>query len=176
MRLTRFTHEYMDEFKQVYSKKLAKVLSIEEIIIEHLPTMIESATNDKLKAGLSDHLVETKTHRDRLMQIMSSQGAPAVSEEDKAFRMMVEEAGKEIESIKDASVRDAVIIAAAQAVEHVEMAKYGTLIEWSKQIDDPDAESLLKDTLGEEEAADKKLSKVAEGGFFEAGVNEAAAE
>jgi ferritin-like metal-binding protein YciE len=166
----------MDELKQVYLKKLAMVLSMEDLIIEHLPMMIEKSTNDKLKTGLSDHLTETREHRNRLTKILASHGAAASVESDDAFKMMLEHAGKEIGMITDKDVRDAVIIAAAQAVEHLEMAKYGTLVEWAKQLDDSDGKSMLKDTLGEEEAADKKLSGIAEGGLFSTGVNKKAAE
>jgi ferritin-like metal-binding protein YciE len=166
----------MDELKDVYEKKLCKMVSVEDLIIEHLPMMISKSSNDMLRTGLSDHLEETKIQRQRLGRILEARGMPGEMEMDEAFKLMVETAGKEIESINDKDVRDAVIIAAAQAVEHLEMAKYGTLVEWAKQLGDAESEMLLKDTLAEEKAADKKLSSVAEGGLFMTGVNEKAAQ
>lgn len=166
----------MDELKQAFEKKLCKMVSIEDLIIEHLPGMVSKASNEMLKTGLSDHLEETKIQRQRLSRILEARGMSGMSEDDKAFQMMVETAGKEIETIQDKDVRDAVIIAAAQAVEHLEIAKYGTLIEWAKQLGDGESEALLKDTLAEEKAADKKLSSVAEGGLFREGVNAKAAQ
>jgi ferritin-like metal-binding protein YciE len=165
----------MDELKDAYEKKLCKMVSVEDLIIEHLPTMISKSSNELLRTGLSDHLEETKIQRQRLGRILEIRGMPGEVEVDTAFKMMVETAGADIETCKDKDVRDAVIIAAAQAVEHLEIAKYGTLIEWAKQLGDAESEMLLKDTLAEEKAADKKLSAVAEGGLFTTGVNEKAA-
>lgn len=165
----------MDELKQAFALKIARMLSIEETIIEHLPLMISKASNEKLKLGLTQHLEETKTQLERLKEIQAANETASMKDPDKAFSLMMETAGKEVSAIKDADVRDAVIIASAQTVEHLEIAKYGTLVEWAKELDDGDSVSLLKETLGEEEAADKKLSAVAEGGIFTTGVNEMAA-
>jgi ferritin-like metal-binding protein YciE len=162
-----------NELRELYIKKLGKTLSMEETIIEYLPRMIEAAMNEKLRAGLTNHLEETRAQRTRLIDILSTQTSE--KETDEPFAMMVEEANREIEMITDPNVRDALIIAAAQSVEHIEMARYGTLAEWAKQLGEDNAASLLKDTLGEEKAADKTLTTVAEGGIFAEGVNEMAA-
>jgi ferritin-like metal-binding protein YciE len=167
----------MDELRQAYIKKLAKALTMEQIIIDHMPSMIEAATSEKLREGLSEHLKETRGHVVRLETILAAHRSGKINEKNEPFLAMVENAGKEIEAIEDADVRDAVIIASAQAVEHHEMAKYGTLVEWAKQLDeDGEYINLLKATLNEEEAADKKLSTVAEGGIFSTGVNQMAAK
>ena len=167
----------MDELKQAYIQKLEMSLDMEKTIIEHMPSMIEAASNDKLRSGLSDHLSETREHAERVEKVLSGHKSGNITEKDQPFRMMVENAGKEIEKIEDPDVRDAVIIAAAQSVEHIEMARYGTLVEWAKTLDeDGDCINMLKKTLGEEEGADKKLSSVAEGGIFTTGVNEMAAK
>src|SRR3569623_1482856 len=165
----------MEELSQAYVAKLEKALDMEKCIVDNLPSMIEAATNDKLRAGLSDHLKETNEHVTRDEEVLSGHKSGNISTKDDPFRMMVEQAGKEIESIEDPDVRDAVIIAAAQAVEHYEMARYGTLVEWAKRLDeDGDCINMLKKTLGEEESSDHKLSGVAEGSIFTTGVNEAA--
>jgi ferritin-like metal-binding protein YciE len=164
----------MEDLQIVYLKKLAKTLDVEERIIDALPNMIANATNEELRAGLEQHLAETKVQRDRLSDILERLGFDE-AHEDAAFRTLVAEADKELGMIEDPNVKDAVIIAAAQTVEHVEIARYGTLIEWSKELDDEESESLLKETLAEEEATDKKLSTLATGGLFKSGVNAEAA-
>jgi ferritin-like metal-binding protein YciE len=162
-----------EELKDAYAKKLSKALSMEEIIIRHLPVMIDAATDDKLRAGLATHLEETRAQRSRLLEILSVHDVGA--EDDRPFAMMVESAGGEIEAAANPAVRDALIIAAAQTVEHYEMARYGTLLAWARELDDAAAVSPLRETLSEEQAADKKLSAIAEGGIFATGVNEVAA-
>lgn len=166
----------MDELRKAYVKKLSKMLSVEETIIKALPTMISKASNEDLKDGLTNHLEETKNQRDRLVEILGTNGGTSLKESDDAFKLMVDTDAKEIASIKDVDVRDAVIIAAAQSVEHIEMAKYGTLVEWAKQLGDSESQGLLEETLAEEQAADRILTGVAEGGIFTTGVNEKAAE
>ena len=150
---------------------------MEETIVENLPSLVEAATNQKLKDGLNEHLRETHDHVARVERILAGHKSGEIAKKDETFRLMVENAGREIENIEDLNVRDAVIIAAAQAVEHFEMARYGTLVEWAKTLDeDGDTINALKKTLGEEEASDKKLSSVAEGGIFSTGVNQVAAK
>lgn len=167
----------MEELRQIYVKKLGKVLDMEKTIVEQLPSMIDMASSEKLRDGLTAHLGETREHVARVERILAAHKSGNIAVKETSFRMMVENAGKELKEIDDMDVRDAAIIAAAQSVEHLEMAKYGTLVEWAKRIDEEgEYINLLKKTLNEEEAADKKLSEVAEGGIFATGVNEMAAK
>lgn len=167
----------MDELKQLYLLKLAKALDMEETIVENMPAMIEASTNEALRVGLAQHLEETREQVTRVQDVLKAHKSSGTSGKDEPFRMMVENAGKEIEKVEDINVRDALIIAAAQSIEHHEIARYGTLVEWAKTLDeDADCIHLLKKTLDEEEASDKKLSTVAEGGIFSEGVNEMAAK
>jgi len=166
----------MDDLRTTYLMKLEKMMSVEEQIIEGLPTMIDMATDEGLKAGLTAHLEETKMQRDRLTKLFAAHGYEPKGMEDKPFKMMMEEASQELEMITNPNVKDAVIIAASQTVEHLEMARYGTLVEWAKALEDDDGEKLLKETLGEEEHADKLLSGVAKGNLLKDSVNEKAAE
>ena len=165
----------MDELKAAYIKKLAMALSMEETIIEHLPVMISSSANENLRTGLTDHLEQTRQQRQRLITILSAYGSASLTEPDEPFAAMMEQAGIEIAQMEDTDVRDAIIIASAQKVEHYEMACYGTLIQWAQELDDSDARAHLKDTLGEEKMANKKLSEIAEGGILTTGVSEKAA-
>jgi ferritin-like metal-binding protein YciE len=165
----------MNELTTLYVKKLEKMLGVEDQIISALPGMIAQATSSDLREGLTEHLDETRMQRNRLADILSNFNYTATSTPDKAFAEMVSESEEEVAAISDPMLRDAAIVAAAQGVEHFEIAKYGTLIDWAKQVGDAPGEGLLRTTLGEEEAADKKLSALAEGGIFQTGINEMAA-
>lgn len=166
----------MDELRQAYIQKLGKSLDMEQCIVENLPSMIEASVNKKLHKGLTEHLRETREHVARVEKALASHKSGEIGEKDDAFRLMIKNAGKEIESIDDPATRDAVIIAAAQSVEHIEMARYGTLVEWAKALDEDGAIiNALKKTLDEEKAADSTLSSAAEGGIFSTGVNKIAA-
>ena len=164
----------MNNLTALYHTKLQKMLSVEEQIIGALPKLADSATNAELKAGLMQHLTETEGQRDRLSAICSRHGLSG-SEEDAAFATLLSESDKMLAKITDPTVKDAAIIASSQVVEHIEIARYGTLIEWAKVVGDADSIDPLKETLGEEESTDKKLSALAEGGLFTKGVNEDAA-
>lgn len=166
----------MNELQTVYLEALEKMLSVEDTIIEKLPDMIASATSEDLATALSDHLGETTTHRDRLMKIFDAWGYEQAGETDEAFAMMMQDAADTIEGLTDTAVRDAFIIAAAQSVEHHEIAWYGTLVAWAARLDKPDDRELLEETLAEEKDADSALSAIADGGLFSPGVNDAAAE
>ncbi len=165
----------MDELRTAFIEKLHKVASIEDQIIEALPKLASQATMPDLKQGLTTHLEETKNQRQRLSQIFAAHGEPDEATEDVAFSTLLQESDKELGQITDPNLKDAMIIASCQVVEHIEMAKYGTLVEWAKTLDDSDSEKLLKDTLDEEGNADKTLSKAATGGMFKDGANDMAA-
>ncbi len=162
----------MNELKKNYLKKLARVLSIEETIIEHIPMMITQASNEELIEALSEHLEEAKDQRNRLVEILSVAGSATVQEPDKAFIMMVESSAREIEQVKDNDVRDALIIASSQVVEHIEIAHYATLVLWAEELGEEEASGMLRETLDEEVSADERLSAIAESGPFATGVND----
>jgi ferritin-like metal-binding protein YciE len=169
-------NKYMrDELKGVYLQKLARVQSLEEAMIEHLPIIVSYSSNEKLKAGLKNHLDETKAHQGRLIRILAEHECRTLKDPDRSFILKMEIDIKEVSEIKDKNVRDAAIIASLRTVEHMEIAKYGTLNDWARQLEDFLGVSLLIETLGEEKAADKMLSAIAEGGIFTTGINEMAA-
>jgi ferritin-like metal-binding protein YciE len=141
---------------------LRDVYYAENQIMKSLPTMIEKASEPQLKQGLQKHLGETKNHVERLNQIFRMHGAQPSGVDCPAIDGIIEEAEDVAGEVEDRDVLDAAIIAAAQAVEHYEMTRYGSLIAWAKRLGRNDCASVLQQTLDEEKAADKKLTEVAE--------------
>jgi ferritin-like metal-binding protein YciE len=141
---------------------LQDVYYAENKIVKSLPDMIEEANDPQLKQGLQSHLRETENHVRRLDQVFQMLGQKAKSVNCPAIDGIIEEAEGVTGETQDKSVLDAAIIAAAQAVEHYEITRYGSLIAWAKQLGRTDASRLLEQTLEEEKAADKKLTTLAE--------------
>jgi ferritin-like metal-binding protein YciE len=124
--------------------------------------MIEKASNQQLKQGFQTHLRETENHVKRLDQVFALIGKKAQGVDCPAIDGIIEEAEDVVGEVQNKSVLDAALIAAAQAVEHYEMTRYGTLIAWAKLLGRNDAAALLNQTLDEEKATDKKLTQMAE--------------
>ena len=141
---------------------LQDIYYAENKIVKSLPDMIEEANDSQLKQGLQAHLRETENHVRRLDQVFQMIGQKAKSVDCPAIDGILEEAEDVTGETEDKSVLDAAIIAAAQAVEHYEITRYGSLIAWAKQLGRSDAGRLLEQTLEEEKAADKKLTTLAE--------------
>jgi ferritin-like metal-binding protein YciE len=127
-----------------------------------LPTMIETAHDAQLKQGLQAHLKETESHVQRLEQVFEMMGQKPKSTSCPAIDGIIEEADDVTGEVEDTDVLDAAVIAAAQAVEHYEITRYGSLIAWAKRLGRGDAARVLEQTLNEEKAADKKLTTIAE--------------
>jgi ferritin-like metal-binding protein YciE len=132
--------------------------------------MIEKAQSGDLSEALSSHLEETHQHVTRLQEIFRMLDKKAEEVDCPAIDGILKEADEVSGEIADAAVLDAAIIAAAQAVEHYEISRYGTLIAWSRQLGRDDCATILEETLEEEKGADSKLTDIAE-----ATVNEDAA-
>ena len=144
---------FLDTLKDIYYA--------ERQILKALPKMAKAATSPELKAGFEQHHTETEGQVERLQQVFEILGKPARGKTCDAILGILEE-GKEImDEYKGATALDAGLVAAAQAVEHYEIARYGTLVTWAKQLGHNDIAQLLSETLKEEEATDKKLSQVA---------------
>ena len=141
---------------------LQDIYYAENQIVKALPGMIEKATNRDLSAGFKTHLEETKTHVSRLEQVFKLLGQDPKGVDCPAIDGIIEEADDIAGDIDDKSVLDAGLIAAAQAVEHYEMTRYGTLIAWAQQLGRNDCADILQRTLDEEKATDKKLTRLAE--------------
>jgi ferritin-like metal-binding protein YciE len=134
----------------------------EKKILKSLPGMVDKAGDRSLADRLKAHLDETKNHVTRLEQVFEMHGAAAKAVDCPAIDGILEEADDVTGESADKEVRDAAIIAAAQAVEHYEIARYGTLIAWANELGRPDCAAVLGETLEEEKAADRKLTDVAE--------------
>lgn len=141
---------------------LQDVYYAEQQIVKSLPDMIEKASNPTLKQGLQSHLEETKNQVKRLEQVFQMHGTTPKGVDCPAMDGLIEEAEDVAGETEDKNVLDAAIIGAAQAVEHYEIARYGTLIAWAKQLGRTDCASVLQQNLEEEKAADQKLTKIAE--------------
>jgi ferritin-like metal-binding protein YciE len=146
----------------------------EKQITKALPKMIDKATNRDLAQGLKSHLEETNKQIERLDQVFKKLGKTPQSTDCPAIDGLIKEADNTAGEVEDKSVLDAAIIANAQAVEHYEIARYGTLITWAELLGKSDAAEILKETLAEEEATDEALSQLGESGVNERAMQKAA--
>ncbi|SFC89105.1 Ferritin-like metal-binding protein YciE [Bosea sp. CRIB-10] len=149
----------------LFVHQLQDIYYAEKQIRKALPTMIEKATDTQLRNGLQAHLGETEGHIRRLEQVFQQHGVEAKGTDCPAIDGILEEADDVTGEVEDKQVLDAAIIAAAQAVEHYEITRYGTLTAWAKQLGREDCAALLQQNLDEEHAADSKLTKLAEAGI-----------
>jgi len=134
----------------------------EKQLVKALPKMAKLASNPKLKQAITSHHEETQIHVDRLEQIFQSLDMAARGIKCAAMDGLIEEANETVGEIEDPEVRDAAIIASAQRVEHYEIAAYGSARAFARRLGLSDAVALLTETIDEEGAADKTLTKIAE--------------
>ena len=141
---------------------LQDIYYAEQQIAKNLPTMIGKATDPQLKQGFETHLQETQNQMKRLEQVFQMHGQPVKGVTCAAMDGILEEAKETMGDVDDTDVRDAAILASAQAVEHYEITRYGTLVAFAKQLGREDCASVLQQNLDEEKATDKKLTAIAE--------------
>ena len=146
----------------LYVHQLQDIYYAEKQILKSLPDMIGKSTDRDLKTGLQKHLQETENHVARLEQVFKLHDLKPKAVDCPAIDGIIDEAEEVSGEVEDKEVLDAAIIASAQAVEHYEITRYGTLVAWARQLGRDDAAAILQKTLDEEKAADKKLSSVAE--------------
>ena len=146
----------------LFVHQLQDIYYAEQQILKSLPDMIEKVTDRDLKTGLKDHLAQTKNHVARLEQVFKLHGTEPKGVHCPAIDGIIEEAEAIAGEVADKTVLDAAIIAAAQAVEHYEITRYGTLVAWAQELGRDDVAKLLKITLQEEKSADQKLTGIAE--------------
>jgi ferritin-like metal-binding protein YciE len=142
---------------------LRDIYYAEKQIVKALPDMIEKAHDPALKQGFQTHLSESETHVDRVEQVFKMHGTEAKGVDCPAIDGILEEANEIAGEVEDRDVLDAALIAAAQAVEHYEITRYGTLVTWAKELGRNDCAAVLQRNLDEEYATDKKLTEMAEG-------------
>ncbi len=161
----------------LFIDELEDMLSAENQLVESLPKLVHLATRKDLKESLQHHLQETREQVSRLEQVFALLGLEPKEKTCKAMQGLLKEANDIVKDKIKSLVLDAAIISAAQKVEHYEIASYGTLHSFARKLElGSEIEKLLQANLDEEGAADKTLTKVAEGSFFSAGVNELASQ
>ncbi len=148
---------FLDELRDMYhaEKQLTKAL----------PKMAKAASSAALVEAFESHLAETENHVARLEQVFESLGETARAKTCDGMKGIVEEASSMMGESFDENTMDAVLIASAQRAEHYEIAAYGTLVAWARQMAHEDAADLLQQNLDEESAADEKLTAIAESGI-----------
>ena len=146
----------------LFVHQLQDIYYAEHQITKALPKMISLATDPQLKSGFEQHLRETQNQIKRLEQVFQMHGHQPKQVDCPAIDGIIKEANQISGEISDKEVLDAALVASAQAVEHYEITRYGTLITWAKQLGRSDCASLLQQNLDEEKATDAKLTAMAE--------------
>jgi ferritin-like metal-binding protein YciE len=142
---------------------LQDIYYAEQQILKALPKMIDKATNRDLVTGLTNHLEETNKQVERLQKVFAKLGKEPSGTQCPAIDGIIKEADETAGDVADKKVLDAALINAAQAAEHYEIARYGSLVAWARQLGRNDCASVLQKTLDEEKATDQKLTALAEG-------------
>jgi ferritin-like metal-binding protein YciE len=151
----------IQSMEDLFLHGLQDIYYAEQQITKALPKMIEKATNRDLATGLKTHLEETNKQIERLDKVFEKLGQKASGTDCPAIDGLIKESDATAGEIADKSVLDAAIVANAQAVEHYEIARYGTLIAWAESLGHDDVVRLLTTNLNEEKAANTKLNTVA---------------
>ena len=154
---------FLDELRDIYHA--------EKQITKALPKLVQAASDKSLAKAFADHLRETEGHVARIEQTFDLLGESAQAKACEGMKGILDEGKSILQEDFDECTRDASLIAAAQRVEHYEMAAYGSLVAWARTMRHDEAADLLQKNLNEEKAADDRLSALAEGG-----INQSAAE
>jgi ferritin-like metal-binding protein YciE len=155
----------MDSLKKLYLEELRDLYSAENQILKALPKMAKAASSAELKAGFEEHLEQTKGQVKRLDQIFEKLGSSSSGKTCKGIEGIIKEGEELMKENAEPEVLDAGLIAAAQRVEHYEIAGYGTVRTYARILKDQEAARLLQETLDEEGETDKKLTRLAESGI-----------
>ena len=150
-------------FDDLFLHQLQDVYYAENQITKALPKMIDKATAPQLRAGFEQHLRETEGQIGRLERVFDLLGETVKGVTCPAIDGIIKEANEVAGDIEDKAVLDAALIASAQAVEHYEIARYGTMIAWANQLGRTEIAGILQETLDEEYATDDKLTAMATG-------------
>lgn len=145
----------------LFVDELKDILSAEKQLVNALKKMNKQASSKELQEAFSNHLKQTETHVDRLRQVFELLGLSARSKTCKAMQGLLAEADEIIADFEDDPAKDAALIAAAQKVEHYEIATYGTLVTYANLMGHKEPEKLLQQTLNEEKLADSLLTEIA---------------
>lgn len=146
----------------LFVHQLQDIYYAEKQILKALPKMIDKASSAALKAGFKQHLTETEGQVLRLERVFKMHGVEPKAVDCPAIDGIIKETNEVAGEVADKEVLDAALIASAQAVEHYEMTRYGTLVAWARQLGRDDCAAVLQQTLDEERATDQKLTQLAE--------------
>ena len=152
----------IESLNELLAEELMDIYSAEKQLLRALPKMAKKAASPELRTALQEHVEVTQRQVERLEDVFESIGKPAKAKTCKAMQGLIEEATEIMEEDADDAVLDAGIIAAAQKVEHYEIASYGTVRTWARLCGEEEAANLLQETLDEEGEADQRLTELAE--------------
>ncbi len=153
---------HLDNLRDLFTDQIKDLYDAEMRLVDALPNLADSAANPALASAFQEHLRETENHVSRLEQVFQMLNQSPDRQTCEAMKGLIKEGEQMIKAKGDQSVRDAALIAAAQRVEHYEMAGYGTARSLAHQLGLTGAAQLLQQTLDEEKAADQKLTTIAE--------------
>lgn len=156
-----FNKDEFNSLSDLLVEQLKDLYDAEHQLTDALPKMVDAAMSSTLKAAFSDHLQQTVGHVSRLNQAFAALGLEPERQTCKAMKGLVAEGSDMISAKGNPAIKDAALIAAAQRVEHYEIAGYGTARTFAEQLGLPQIANLLDQTLGEEEDADAKLTEIA---------------
>jgi ferritin-like metal-binding protein YciE len=165
----------LDSLEDVLAEQIGDLQSAEEQLVLALQGMADAASQEKLRDAFETHRQETEQHVKRLEEVVERLGGPVVAVQSAAMKALIEQAERVTSAGGNPTVKDVALIAAAQRVEHYEIAAYGTARTLAEQLNRGEEAELLAATLAEEHQADELLSKLAVGGLLTAGINEQAA-
>jgi ferritin-like metal-binding protein YciE len=165
----------LNTLDDVLADQIGDLLSAERQLIEALPKLAKAADSDELQTAFSEHLEQTRGHVKRLEEIKQIIQTPVPPQHCEGMEGLIREGDEIVTSGSPSAARDAALIAAAQRVEHYEIAAYGTARTLADQLNIGEATRLLDSTLDEESKADKLLTKIATGPMFRSGLNAKAA-
>jgi len=164
----------LDSLRDVLEEQVEDLYSAERQLVEALPKVASAAHTDELRSAINEHLQETRSHVTRLEEVLGQLGISSPSAHCKGMEGLIAEGNEIVGMSGDPLAKDAALIAGAQRIEHYEIAGYGTARTLADELGLDEARELLDQTLDEEANADKLLTKIATGGMFRAGINQAA--
>jgi ferritin-like metal-binding protein YciE len=162
----------LNSLQDVFVEQLGDLRSAEEQLVKALPKMASAANSPELKEAFEHHLEQTRNHVQRIEEVVANVGLDVPTEHCKGMEGLIKEGDDIVSATGDPAAKDAALIAAAQRVEHYEIAGYGTATTLADELGFDEAKDILDETLDEESDADKLLTKIATGGVFAAGINE----
>jgi ferritin-like metal-binding protein YciE len=151
-----------DNLKELYVEELKDLYSAENQLVKALPKMAKAASSDELRQGFEKHLEQTKGHVQRLEKVFQALEESPKGKKCKGMEGLIEEGAEVMEENFEDSLMDAALIGAAQRVEHYEIAAYGTVCAFAKELGQAEQASLLTETLEEEKETDEKLTELAQ--------------